>query len=405
MIKRKIIYDAILNIIASTVPTLVLQMIILPIIGLRLGETEYGIAITLISMATLFSLPFGSVLNNIRLLMDSEYRSNDITGDFNILLIGSIVINAIVMIIGTMHYEGHFAPVSVLLVTLFSCLNLMREYLIVSFRIKINYKAILLNNLILGLGYLIGLIIFYLIGYWQIVYVFGASFSLIYIIKNSNLINESFSKTKLFSKITYKGIVLFFSVFMKTILTYADKLLLFPLLGPAAVSIYYSATLMGKIVAMVITPVSGVMLSYLAKMEKIKIKDFIKAISLTAIVGLIGYIVIIFVSGPVLNLLYPDWAEGSLDLIYLTTATAIIGVISSIIHPFLLRFNHINWQLIINAINIIIYTICVYMFYSLYGLVGFCLGMLIASVIKLIIMILIFILNYNNSEDRVPDVS
>ncbi len=397
MINRKIIFDAILSIIASAIPIVVIQLIVLPIVGMRLGDTKYGLVVTLISMATLFSLPFGNVLNNVRLLMEGKYRQNNITGDFKILLTGSMVINSIIMIVGTIYYEGYFSPIDVFLVILFSSLNLMREYLIVSFRIAINYKAILFNNLILGIGYLFGLITFYIIDYWQFVYVFGSSFSLLYIIKNSNLMNENFTKTQLFKTTTYKSLVLFFSIFMKSILTYADKLLLFPLLGPTAVSIYYSATLMGKIISMATTPISGVMLSYLAKMERVKIKFFFLIISLTTMIGFIGYLIILFISDPILNFLYPNWANESMKLIHITTATAIIGMISSIIHPILLRFSNINWQLFINAINLIVYIIGVFVLYNIYGLIGFCVGILLANVIKILIMIMVFIFSYNKS--------
>ncbi|QSS99779.1 hypothetical protein IMZ31_17210 [Pontibacillus sp. ALD_SL1] len=390
---KKILSDSILNIIAAAVPILLLQLIILPVVGGRLGEEEYGIAITVISMATLFSLPFGNVLNNIRLLMNQEYKKNDAVGDFKILLTISILLNTTIMIIGTIYFEKGFSFISVLLVILFSGLNLLREYLIVSFRITINYKAILVNNIVLSFGYLIGVLFFYFIGFWQLIYVFGASFSLIYIIRNSNLITEPFAITGLFKKTTYKSVVLFLSVLMKTILMYADKLLIFPLLGPAAVSVYYSATLMGKIISMAITPISGVILSYLTKVEKVNNKNFLIIMLLTVIMSIVGYGIIIFISEPILNLLYPKWAQSSLDLIYITTATAIMGVISSIIHPFLLTFQHINWQLFINAINLIVYIICIMVFYNLYDLIGFCIGMLIASVIKILIMLAVYFMN------------
>lgn len=398
MIKIKIISDAFLNIIASVIPIFILQVIALPIVGKFLGELEYGIAITLISMSTLFSLSFGNVLNNVRLLMNEEYIRNNVNGDFKILLLNSLTINTIIILIGSIFIDGQFSFLSIFFVLLFSGLNLLREYLIVDFRIKINYKAILINNVILGFGYLFGLLLFYLWGYWQLIYLTGSIFSVIYIIKNSNLIKESFRITKLFNKTIYKSIVLFFSVFMKTLLQYADKLLLFPLLGPVSVTVYYSATLMGKIVSMIVTPVSNVILSHLTKVEKIKSRDFRNIIFITVIIGTIGYFVIVLISEPILYFLYPDWASKSLNLVHITTATATVEVISSVIHPFLLRFNNINWQLIINSVNLIIYVICVFTFYNLFGLTGFCLGMLISSVVKLVIMNMVFIssLKFNN---------
>ncbi|THF80870.1 hypothetical protein E6C55_10155 [Cohnella fermenti] len=396
---RKLVSDSILNIIASSVPILFLQFIVLPIVGRQLGEQDYGLAVTIISLSTLFSLPFGSVLNNIRLLLNDEYQINKSIGDFNILLAASIIINSILMVVGTIYYEEHFSILNIIFVALFSCLNIIREYLIVSFRIIINYKAILINNLILAIGYLVGLVMFIVTGYWQLIFIFGASFSLLYIINKNNLINEKFAMTHLFKGTLYKSIILFFSVFMKTIITYADKLLLFPLIGPAAVSYYYSATIVGKFISMVTTPISGVLLSYLTKMERIRTRDFVAIITITTIVATFGYFIVILISEPILTLLYPKWADRSLELIYITTATALIGVISSIIQPFQLRFNDIKWQFIINLVNVLLYVICTILFYREYGLIGFCWAMLISSIVKLLMMIGLFILD-NEKRNR-----
>lgn len=269
-----------------------------------------------------------------------------------------------------------------------------------TFRIVLNYKSILINNLFLGAGYLFGLLIFFVFEYWQLVYLFGALFSLIYITRYSDLLQESYKTTLFFKETLYETIILFISVFLKSMMTYADKLLLFPLVGASAVSIYYSANLMGKIISMAITPISSVMLSYLAKMKIMKTKSFNLILLFTSILGVIGYVIILFISQPILEILYPAWANESLKLIPVTTATVIVGVISSVIHPIILRFNHINWQLWINLLNLVIYVVCAFIFYNYFGLLGFCVGMLIANVIKLLIMIFAFFQNYSSKNKK-----
>lgn len=391
--KKKIIYDSILNIIATSLPLIILQLIILPTIGTILGDAKYGLMVTLISLTTLLGHPLGNVLNNIRLLVNEDYQRNRLSGDFNILLVNSIIINSILVIIGTIYYEGHPSFINIILIWGISCLNLVREYLIVSFRLSLNYKAILVNNIILSIGYLFGLLLFYIFGYWQFIYIAGSFFSLLYIIKKSDLLKEGFNTTILFKKTTYKAVILFLSTFMKTILSYADKLILFPLLGPTAVSIYYTATVLSKLITRVITPVTSVMLSYLAKMKEFKIKHFTLLISLMTGIGIVGYFIIIIISEPMLYLLYPQWASESMQLIYITAATTVVGLISSVINPIILRFKNINWQLGISGVNLIITVLAVFIFYYLYGLLGFCIGMLISNIVKLIMMISIYFIN------------
>lgn len=394
MLKKRFMLDVMLNIIASAIPIVVLQLIVLPIFGRELGDAQYGLVVTLVSLYTLLSLPFGNVLNNIRLLLNNEYEQNKVTGDFNVLLAGSLIISSFILILGTIFYEGTFSIISVFLMIIISCINLLREYLIVSFRINLNYKGILINNLILGIGYIFGIIVFYITGYWQSIFILGSGLSLFYITRNSNLLKESFATTNLFKVTTYKSIVLFCSIFLKNTLSYADKLLLFPLLGATTVSIYYTATILGKIISMMITPINSVVLSYLIKSEKMRIKKFIFMIILTGVIGVIGYFVTISASQSLLYFLYPNWAAESMELIYITTASAILDVMNSVIHPFILRFNNINWQWLISGTNVFVYIISAFLFYDLYGLIGFCIGILVANVFKLILMILIFIINY-----------
>ncbi|WP_054957487.1 hypothetical protein [Paenibacillus dakarensis] len=391
--KKKMIYDSILNIIATSLPLIILQLIILPIIGTILGNSKYGLMVTLVSLTTLISLPLGNVLNNVRLLENENYQKNGLSGDFNVLLVNSIIINSILVIVGTLYYEDHPSFMNIILILGISCLSLVREYLIVSFRLSLNYKGILVNNIILGIGYLFGFLFFYMFGYWQLIYIVGTFFSLLYIIKKSNLLKEGFATTILFKKTSYKAVVLFSSTFMKTVLSYADKLILFPLLGPTAVSVYYSATVLSKLITRVITPVTSVMLSYLAKMQEFKMKHLVILMSLMTGIGIVGYFIIMAISEPMLYLLYPQWATESAQLISVTAATTVVDLISSIINPIILRFKNINWQLGISGSNLIITVLAVFIFYHLYGLLGFCIGMLISNIIKLIMMIFILLLN------------
>src|SRR5699024_8679930 len=120
-----------------------------------------------------------------------------------------------------------------------------------------------------------------------------------------NWYKEEILKSKLFNGITKESIILFLSMCIKTIFNYADRLVLFPLMGPSAVTIYYTATLSGKLITKVTTPLTTVMLSYLVKMKEFRLKLFLLLIMITGVIGLIGYFVTVWVSKPMLYMLYP----------------------------------------------------------------------------------------------------
>lgn len=398
MNKKKFLFDALLNVVSTAVPIIILQLVTLPIVGTRLGGEEYGLVVTLISLFTILSFPFGNVLNNIRLLLDEEYKEKNISGDFNFLLTISLILSIPMIIIGTIYYEGKFSLISILSIIIISCLNLLREYLVVSFRLQLNYRLILVNSLVLGVGYMVGTFLFYQTGFWHLIFIIGYGFSFIHVLRSSNLLKETFTITKLFNSTTYKSVILLGSSLLKNLLSYSDKLIIFPLLGPTAVSIYYTATIVGKIMSMAINPVNGVILSYLARLEKISFKSFHYILLTASFVGVIGYIITIWISPFVLYYLYPDWATESMKYIYVTSATAIINVISSIIHPFILKFNNINWQLVINGSRIIVYIVCTFILFNHYGLIGFCIGILISAVYQLLLMIFIFMRQQTRNE-------
>lgn len=397
--KKKIIMDSLFSILATSVPIIVLQMLILPIIARVEGSYEYGLLITLVSLSTVLSAPFGNVLNNMRLLLEDSYIENGIEGDFNYLLLMSILINSVVVLISLYFFFDTFDIVGAVLLLIISTLNIIREYFLVGFRLELNYKLILNNNLVQAVGYCLGLVFYFIFTYWQVIYITGLLISIYFIFKHSNLHLESFKKTRLFKNTLKQSVALFFSVFLKTFLTYADRLLLFPLLGAGAVSVYYSSSIIGKILSMAIMPLSGVLLSYLRKMESISKKVFIKVVISCCLVAFFSYYLLIIISDPVLLILYPEWYQESLKLIPITTVTALVMTIASIIHPIVLRFRSVNWQIFINTVNLVSYIICIYIFFELYGLYGFCLGILISNLIKLLSMILVYLFADNKKEE------
>jgi O-antigen/teichoic acid export membrane protein len=391
--KNKIIKDVVLNLMSTIIPLVVLQLLILPYVATRIEPSSYGLMLTIISLMTMISTTFGNVLNNTRLLMDLDYKEKKITGDFNLLLIGSSFLNVFIMTVGTLYYYKSFNITSILLILIISFLELVKEYLVVSFRIELNYKKILLNSVITLTGYAIGTIIFIFTGLWQFIYLFGLLLSLIYIILNSNLLTEKYEHTTLFKITSYKALILLISAFLGKAMQYIDKLILFPLIGGTAVSIYYVATLSGKLVAMAISPINSVALSYLSKMKKFEKGTFKRVIISLSVMGVIGYVICIVISKPLLSIIYPQWINDSMKYIYITTLTAVISSMCSLISPIIIKFCNINWQIIINLISFIIYLVFSILLFKIYDLYGFCLGILIANVIKLIIMIGIYFFN------------
>ena len=388
--RKKCAYDTILNLFAVGLPIILLQLIVLPIVGNKVGQIEYGFIIAIISLSTVFSQSFGSALNNSRLINDKLYKNQKIIGDYNFLLSVSNLINVIIIIIVSMILIDNISFFDIITLVVISTFSLIRNYLIVEFRIKLNYKKILIENIIMTLGYLIGLLMFYLFGLWHFIYITGYLFSFLYLVKTTNLLKESYKLTTLF-KFTFKETsILFISGLFLTSLQYTDKLIMLPLLGSRVVSVYYSASIIGKILMMVIVPLSSVILSYLIRFTEIKKSLFNKLCISLLLLSIPTYFLMFFVSKPALNILYPQWSMESQEIVPYILIGVVFQILTTVLNPIILKFRNISWQMRINLLSLLVYISFSILLYYMYGLTGFCIGISMSQIVRFFYIVYVY---------------
>lgn len=162
-----------------------------------------------------------------------------------------------------------------------------------------------------------------------------------------------------------------------------DRLLLFPLAGGAIVSIYFSASIIGKIVTLISSPISNVFLSYFVRIKQLTMKNLYGLLILSGILGIMAYGVILLISPLLLRLLYPQWWAESLKYIYITSGISSIELIVALTTPLLLRFNGVNMQMKIQTIYFLLYAVCGLLLYFWGGLKGFAFGVMLATMSKM----------------------
>ena len=113
----------------------------------------------------------------------------------------------------------------------------------------------------------------------------------------------------------------------------------------------------------------------------------------------IGYIMTIILSRPVLSILYPKYVDAAMQYIWITSGTIVVSVLTSMITPFVLRFFDIKWQIWINGITTIMYIIISLSLLKLGGLMGFCVGALLANIIKLLITTYVYLKKTSRSSE------
>lgn len=384
--KIRVLYNIILNIIASAFPIAVLQLLIYPVLAKDMQAEQYGLMLTVYSVWMMVSNSLGNVLNNIRLLRAVEYEERNLRGDFPVILFKWTVFNILVIFLLSVFYFRETNILNIFFCILIAVLVLLKSYFEVEFRIKLDYTAVFVNNILQGIGFLAGILLFQLTHIWQLVFLFGNLFGLIFVLRKSSIKKEPCVRTELYNEIKRDSNMLAIATFGLSIMSYSDKMVLYPLMGGYAVSIYYTATIVGKIVGMLSGPITSVILSYISKWDKGQEKIFSKVLMIGGVTALMGYGITIVASRIIISVLFPQWFDDVMIYLPITTAAVVIQALNSFLSPFVLKFYDMKWQIVINVASASVYFVGALFLWKYFGMTGFCIGTILGHLIMTIIM-------------------
>ena len=395
--KKKIFFDVILSIASTFIPLFGLQFLFLPQVSQIIGAESYGQMLAIVALFNLFGSAFGRVLNNSKLIQNNKYKEMNVIGDFNIILLIYIIMNiALITITSPLFWGSYNLNLPLFFVIVVSSILLILQYYMTSeYRIELNYKFILSNSVIQLIGYFVGFVAFIATKNWVYIYLISFLFSFTFIFKTTSILKDPYHRTAEFNSTFKQTNILLGSGILVSLGGYIDKLIIFPLLGGAALSIYYVSTILGKTISMAIGPITSVLLSYLSQFKKFSHKNFKFMILVVTSTGTIGYLIILLVSESILSLLYPQFVEEALIYIPVTTATIVINIIASFINPVIMKFTNARWQIYIYGVHLVSYVLLSVLLQINFGLFGFCIGLLISQIIKLLIMLLAYQVNRN----------
>lgn len=91
--KRQVAFDMLLNVVATALPLVVLQVIVLPLMAYNMEGEEYGLVVTILSAFSVIPGVLGNTLNNIRLIYDKKYKDCSLSGDFNPMVLAASAVS------------------------------------------------------------------------------------------------------------------------------------------------------------------------------------------------------------------------------------------------------------------------------------------------------------------------
>lgn len=383
---KSISIDFIYNILSFLILTGVSQVIVYPVLAAQHSDTEYGIILTVMGIVNTLVVAFGNTLNNVRLIMETEYGIENKVGDFNMLaLVMSLIVFLCTIIINAIFFS---TPRYIMIgLALFAVLGTLKSYYCVSFRLALNFKKILVQHMVGAAGYLIGVGLLFIVSYWVLPFIIAEFFQLVFIFKYSKLHKEPLKTTSLLKRTTTKYIILIVTGFSSTLITYLDRLVIYPLLGAGAVSTYTVASYFGKSLGILMTPVAGVLLGYYAqKGFRMSSKLFWIINGTTMAVGAVFMIFSSMVAPPVTKLLYPSLYADAQSYIFAANMAATINVLCSLTQASVLKFAPTWIQIVKELAYGVVYVLCGYFLLNTYGLMGFCVAAIVANIIKLLVL-------------------
>ncbi|MDU0445015.1 hypothetical protein QVA46_00010 [Staphylococcus haemolyticus] len=302
---NKFLKDSSLNIISNLIVVVVIQLIAFPLINKDVNSSQFALLIVLYGIAIVIATSLGNTLNNVRLLhregISEIERETIFTRGFLIILVFNLIIFT-----GISIFYSHKFDINLILLILFSLLLTSRYYLNVYFRENLNYTHILLVNIFVFIGYLIGLLIFkFVLPLYSIVFLLGEILGFIFLYKKTKFLSY-IKGSPIINKLKVKRILHDFVNFtlinvIINILNYLDRFILLPIIGPMLVNVYFIASTASKMIGLVTTPMNNVILSYLSvKDSKDNLKRFFQ-INIGIIIASIPMFFVVKYSGSIIN--------------------------------------------------------------------------------------------------------
>ena len=393
--KYKFFESVTLCVIALGIYNFVTQFVLYPILNRNMGDETFGNVLTLISVLSVVSMSVGVGTNYSRLA--NKPRFETFNGDYNRFLCVALIPITVIPVVSLFFFENA-SPLSFVFLPLLSVSIMLRYYSEAEFRLQTNYRKNFVFYIILTVGSLLGLVFFKLTKSWETVILTGEILAIVFAALCGNLLKKPFFKKSRMHKEVFRSCcALSGSQFFCNLTLNADRLLINAFLTGTDVTVYYVASLLGKAMALLTGPVSGVLIGFLAKTKNFGRKQFLLCSLFSIIMGLFVFVLFIPLAPLIIGLLYPETAIEAKKYFLLANGGQIIYFISNLLLVIVLRFTKEKLQLFINVIYTVAFFAVSIPSLIFGNLISFCTAVLVLNVLRML-SILITGLYYSKSE-------
>ena len=366
----------------------VIQLVLYPFLSKQLGADEFGVVLTLISIVSIMGSTFGTAANYSRMV--THMKKQDSNSDYNIFLLGVAVVSVAVSVFGLVWLKKFsvWAEVGYLLLMIFTVL---RYYSDVEFRLNLNYKRFFIFYLLISVGYLIGIGTFYVLHSWMVTMLIGECMAVLYVVFTGSIYKGAvFKRTEHFAANMKSVLILSGTELIAAVILNADRIILQAVDGGTSVTVFYAATLIGKMVSLISMPLNGVIIGHLSKYNgKLKKSTFTKICLGSVVAGFIINVACVGVSYVFVAIMYKEIFSMVKPYLWLANLGQVFYFIANTLIVILLRFTDEKYQLVISIVFMISFIVLAIPMTIAMGLWGMAISLVIVNLLKILMIMLV----------------
>lgn len=381
--------DLFINTFSFSIYIIAQQIFFMPIMGKFLDELTFANFVIYISVFSILSNALGSELGIVE-----QVLGDNVKGNYKKILRIISTISFLITIICLLNLKFNIFDSVMLSIVVY--LANYRLFYCGLFRKNRKFKAVFIQNIYYLMGMILGLLVFYKTKIIWTPSLLAEIIANIYSYKKGNM--ELNYKGETSSEIVKTFASFSFISFLNNLLTYFDKIIIYPILGTLAVNTYYSTTAMSKIVNMITNPLHSVLLTWINKgKDNSKI---INAFIMCCIpVILISVALCLPTTYVAVRLLYPQYLSEATKIILPVSLGLGLSVGVALLKSLLLKFIEYRKLIFIYLIYFILFIIISIIMSKYLGIIGFCYATFISKTILFIEFIINLKIYVKNEEE------
>lgn len=391
---KRIVSDTIWSVAGLTLMNVAAQFVVYPYWNRVLGSENYGNVVYLLGVMNILAISIGSGINYTRMRQSADGKTAN--KPYNIMMAGGNIASLFVLLFLKVTGLIQINKPEFILFSILTVIVTWRYYADVEYRLSINYKGYFLYYLVIGIGYLVGILLFDITRLWPFALLPGEVAGILLVLIKGSILREnevdrdedSFAQFKPAANL---ALLLVSTNLLSHLLFNGDRIILQLFAGSTAVTIYYIASLFGKTMTLVATPLNSVLVGHLAKYQAnltIKMMNLVTGVSATLII--LATIICSIVSLWFLPKLYPvDFIEAK-QYLFLANATQVIYFVGNVLAAsILLRFTSVRNQMTINIVHGMLFVVICIPITWRFGILGFCWSLLVVNLIRYVFCVIL----------------